>query len=219
MRRILCYGDSNTWGHLPGARTRLPEEKRWTGVVAGLLGENYIVLEDGLNGRTTVFDDPYTEYRNGKKGLGYSVCAQAPIDLLILSLGTNDLKYTDAIGSSKGLDELLRMLSYENAYFDSAGDTVFRDQIRILVISPIFLHPQIDSLRPESSVRDKYEESTKFSYHFAKVAEARNAYFMDAAMYAQPSIIDCVHMDEQAHARLGVAVAEKIREIFEQRSE
>ena len=110
MKRIMCYGDSNTWGNIPGVGTRYPEDIRWTGVVSGLLGPEYTIIEEGLNGRTTSFDDYYVEYRNGRKGLGYALCAHAPIDLIVISLGTNDLKYTGAVGSYKGLDELLRLL-------------------------------------------------------------------------------------------------------------
>lgn len=58
MRHILCYGDSNTWGYTPGTGERHAPDVRWTGVLRRLLGEGWEVLEEGMNGRTTVFDNP-----------------------------------------------------------------------------------------------------------------------------------------------------------------
>ena len=103
MKRILCYGDSNTWGNIPADGRRYPADVRWTGVAAKLLGDGYSIIEEGLNGRTTSFDDYYVDCRNGRKGLGYALCAHAPIDLIVVSLGTNDLKYTGAVGSYKAV--------------------------------------------------------------------------------------------------------------------
>lgn len=215
MKRVLCYGDSNTWGYQPGQGNRFPADVRWTGVVSQILKDKCIILEDGLNGRTTVFDDYYTECRNGKTGLGYSLCAQAPIDLLVIGLGTNDLKYTGAVGSYKGLDELLRMVNLNQACFDAAGVPIFTGAPKVLVISPIQLHPDIAQLRPESSLAAKYEESVKFPGYYRIIAEKRNAWFLDASAYGHASEADCVHMNAQSHCALGVAVAEKIKEILE----
>lgn len=214
MKRILCFGDSNTWGNIPGVGTRYPLEVRWPGVAAKLLGKEYVILEEGLNGRTTVFDDRYVDFRNGKRGLGYSLCAHAPLDLIIISLGTNDLKYTDAVGSYKGLEELLREIKNADACFPAAECSIFPSGTRILVISPIHLYEDISVLRPESSVADKYEESLKFGAYFSKAASRHGAYFLDASQYAEPSEKDCIHMDEISHKKLGKAVAEKIQEIF-----
>ena len=88
MKHILCYGDSNTWGFQPGFGGRYPRQRRWTGVAEGLLGDGYVLLENGLNGRTTDFDDPELPYRNGLKGFAYAMVSQKPIDLLILKFST-----------------------------------------------------------------------------------------------------------------------------------
>lgn len=216
MKRILCYGDSNTWGHIPTMGTRYPENVRWTGVASKLLGEEYAIIEDGLNGRTTAFDDYYVEYRNGRKGLGYSLCAHAPIDMIVVSLGTNDLKYTNAVGSYKGLDELLRLIENADANYPAAICNIFPNGTKILVISPIHLHPDIATLRPESSIVDKYEESTKFAEYFKRIADTHGAYYLDASLYGKASQKDCVHMEADSHKALGLAVAAKIKEIFEE---
>lgn len=214
MKRVLCYGDSNTWGYIPGSGARFPADVRWTGIVAGLLRDQCVLLEDGLNGRTTVFDDPYAGFRNAKKGLGYSLCAQAPIDLLVLCLGTNDLKFTNVIGAKKGLEALLRQIGLNDACFDAAMIPIFTQGPKVLVISPITLHPDIAVLRPESSMADKYPDSARFAHYYQAVAQAHGMYFLDAAQYASASPADCLHMDAQSHQRLGQAVAEKIQAIL-----
>src|SRR5689334_3492791 len=100
MRRtILCYGDSNTWGYVPQDFTdknitisRYPFDKRWPGILQSILGRNYHVIEEGLNSRTTNLDYHIPPDRNGKNYLAPCLYSHAPVDLIILALGTNDLK-------------------------------------------------------------------------------------------------------------------------------
>lgn len=210
MKRILCYGDSNTWGYTPGSGVRFAPEVRWTGRVAQALQGRCTILEAGLNGRTTVYDDPCLPCRNGKSGLGYELVSRKPIDILVLSLGTNDLKFTGAAASAKGLNQLLRLCSQADICFDSGSSPIFGKDARILVISPIALHPDLDKSFPDSTFAGKYEQSRLFARHYAPVAQAWGAEFLDAGEYAQASPADCVHMDAPSHARLAQAVAEKL---------
>ncbi|MFZ4768284.1 MAG: GDSL-type esterase/lipase family protein, partial [Roseimicrobium sp.] len=97
MKTILCYGDSNTWGFVPESITeafprRHPRDVRWTGVLQRELGAEYHVIEEGQNGRTTVHDDPINLHRNGRTYLPACLESHKPIDLVVLMLGTNDLK-------------------------------------------------------------------------------------------------------------------------------
>ena len=92
MRTVLCYGDSNTWGYDPATRTRYPPHVRWTGVLATRLGAEYRVVEEGLNGRTTRWDDPIEPGRNGLTYLRPCIESHQPLDVIIIMLGTNDLK-------------------------------------------------------------------------------------------------------------------------------
>jgi lysophospholipase L1-like esterase len=117
MKEILCYGDSNTWGFTPATGARYPYAVRWPGVLGALLGSGCRITENGVNGRTTVFNDPDFPCRNGKTGLGYALCAGKPFDLVILMLGTNDLKFTDAAGAARGAAELVALLQNANARF------------------------------------------------------------------------------------------------------
>ena len=92
MKHILCYGDSNTFGTDPVRGGRHPYEVRWTGALQRLLGGNYRVIEEGCGGRTTVFEDQLSYGRNGLKTLVPCIASHNPLDLIIIMLGTNDLK-------------------------------------------------------------------------------------------------------------------------------
>ena len=92
-KTILCYGDSITWGYNPANQNRMTFDERWPGVLDNGLGEDYKVIEEGLNGRTTIRDDPVNNcYKNGLKYLVPCLESHKPIDMCILLLGTNDLK-------------------------------------------------------------------------------------------------------------------------------
>lgn len=132
MKEILCYGDSNTWGFTPGTGARYPYAVRWPGALGALLGSGCRITENGVNGRTTVFNDPDFPCRNGKTGLGYALCAGKPFDLVILMLGTNDLKFTDAAGAARGAAELVALLQNANARFPGAT-AVFPQGAKILL--------------------------------------------------------------------------------------
>src|SRR5919204_1412889 len=92
MRTILCYGDSNTYGYDAATAGRFPRDVRWPGVVRRELGPEFEIIEEGLNGRTTIWDDPFVDGRNGRQYLGPCLQSHAPIHLVVLMLGTNDLK-------------------------------------------------------------------------------------------------------------------------------
>lgn len=213
MKRILCFGDSNTWGYTPGTGQRYPEDVRWTGVCQKALGEDYKILEDGLNGRTTMFDDFSNPWLNGGKNLGYSLIAQKPLDMIVLSLGTNDLKFTGATGSGKGLDALLNRIKGFDAYYPGSTP-VFPNGLKILVISPIEIHQNSAGLPTEYGRLTSYEQSVKFPAVYAGIAQAHGVDILNAADYGSPSPVDNVHMGPESHQALGLAVAEKIREIF-----
>ena len=93
MKTVLCFGDSNTWGYDPLTRERFDRDIRWPGVLRNELGEDYLVLEEGLNGRTTIWGDPIDgAHKNGSRYLLPCLESHAPLDLVVIMLGTNDLK-------------------------------------------------------------------------------------------------------------------------------
>ena len=211
MRNILCYGDSNTWGYTPATGERYPIDVRWTGVLQQELGAGYRIIEEGLNARTTAYEDPWSLWRNGQDYLPGCLISQKPIDLLVISLGTNDLKFTGAFGAMKGVETLIALTNMVQNKKESS--LVFPEGVKILVVSPIELgegiDPQIDSV-----FCGKVEESKKFAAYFERMCQRNNVYYLDAAKYAKPSLGDNIHMDPDSHKALALAIADKIREIF-----
>lgn len=212
-KTIVCYGDSNTWGYTPGSGVRFDEDTRWTGRLQKLLGEGYRVVECGMNARTTSFDDPFRDYVNGRHGLVYSLTEAKPIDLLIISLGTNDLKYGNAFRSSKGLDALLDVAIHANTYIPGSS-SIYRDEPRILVISPIALHPMLEEKFPLHEMTGKIQDSREFAPLFQGVCNKYGVGFLNAAGIAQASDVDCVHMGAESHKALANAVKETVLQIL-----
>lgn len=209
-RHILCYGDSNTWGYVPaGEGARLPTYVRWPGVLSKLLRTNYRITEEGLCGRTTVFDDPFSPgiERNGLKLIGTILDSHKPVDLLILFLGTNDLKAcfsATAADIAKGAELLVK--AARNPEFGPGG-TLPPD---ILVICPLTI----------------WEVATNFGGVFKggreKSQDVRDAFRLMTKragvpmLYAEDFIAtdpsDGIHLSADSHGILGQEVAKWILE-------
>lgn len=213
MRRILCYGDSNTWGYTAGTGVRYPHDVCWTGVMQRELGAEYTVLEEGLNGRTSVFDNPFSPYRSGVAYLLPCLLTHRPLDVIVVMLGTNDLRWTTAFGASEGVRRIVKEIKLAAHLEESSS--VFADQTRILVVSPILAHPRMEGPEFNEVHRLYPARSREFAAHFAKMAAETGCDFLDAAQFAEPSEVDGLHMTQESHARLGKAIADKVREMLE----
>ena len=209
-KRILCFGDSNTWGAIPGDSLRFPDDVRWTGVLQRELGEEYQVIEEGYNGRTTVFDDPVEGRLSGIAYFGPCIDTMSPLDLIILMLGTNDLKtrfFVDAASIAMGLTRYVNTL----ATAPMAGE-----KPQLLIVSPIEISPKYrdfplfyDMFGENADLRSK-----KFAKEYEAFAKTMSLPFIDAALFAKADDIDGIHMNADSHANLGRALADKVREIL-----
>lgn len=209
-RRIVCFGDSNTWGYVPGLATRYPDDVRWTGVLRNILGDEYTVLEDGINGRTTVYEQQWSVGRNGREGLNYSLQSQNPIDLLVMMLGTNDLSMvSDAAKLPLGIREVARVAKNADQVINSVSP-IYRNGPKVLLIAPPPLNVNYDEV---NGTVGKYEDSLKFPEICKTIADDLGLYYLDGSKYAEVGLIDC-HMTEKGHKQLGEAVAAKVKEIF-----
>lgn len=213
MKNILFYGDSNTWGYNPENGGRYEYSERWTSIAAELLGRDFHCVAAGLNGRTTVFDDPWKGCRNGRDALDFELQTHKPLDLVVIMLGTNDLKFGSAHRSARGIETIMGMVKTANERF-SHSSPVFPEGAKILLVSPILVGANIENTGEDDIMPDGHEESKKFAPLYKTMAEKCGAYFMDAAQYAEPSAIDCEHMTREGHKALGKAIAEKIKEIL-----
>ena len=120
---VLCYGDSNTYGYTPLTGTRYEKDVRWTGVLQKMLGDEYCVIEEGCNGRTTIHDDPIEGWKNGYDYLKPCLNSHRPVDVVILMLGSNDLKKCFKLSAkeiAEGAEALVREIisftSYKQEY-------------------------------------------------------------------------------------------------------
>ena len=213
-KRILCYGDSNTWGFVPGSGNRYSDEERWTCLLKKNLGEEYEIIEDGINGRTTCFDKGWGDCKNGRTGIGYALLSNYPIDAVVLMLGTNDLTEHNAVFAKNGVSELIRIIQNSSTMFD-VDIPVFVDEPKILLVSPILIHKDIEN-KGSFSFIGTHEESKKFAKYYKTVAEEKKVDFLDAAKVAEPSETDGLHMTKEGHAALAVAIADKLKEMFKE---
>ena len=201
MGSILAYGDSNTWGLIPGTKKRYPWGIRWTSLVQEKLTGSRII-EDGLCGRTTVFEDQLRPFRKGADILPLALEGNYPLDGAIIMLGTNDCKkifnaseHVIGLGLEKCLDELEKFLLPE----------------KILVVSPISLGE--DVWRPEKDPEFdavSVETSRSLKVEYEKIARRRGNSFLAASDFVTASGIDDEHMDEDGHRALAGAIAKKL---------
>jgi len=201
MENILCYGDSNTWGYAPGTGERFSWDCRWPGILQQSLGKTFHIIEAGLNGRTTVFDDPDKAGCNGLTSLGPILESCPLLSMVILMLGTNDLKYhldVSAIETAQGIERLVEIIEANSA-------RATQDVPQILIVSPPGIHA--GSLTSSTLFRGAREKLREFPRLFADVADKKGCRFLDAAQFVNPSPVDGVHLDEQGHARLAQMIA------------
>jgi lysophospholipase L1-like esterase len=208
MKRILCYGDSNTWGYDPVTMDRFDRDTRWTRVLGIALGNGYEVIEEGLNGRTTVWDDPIEGYKSGKDYLIPCLESHKPLDLVIILLGTNDLKTRFGL-SAYDVAEGARVL-VGIAQGSLAG--VNGRSPQVLLLAP----PPTTTLSEYAEMFIGAEEkSKKFSRYFAQIAQEMGCVFLDTGTVIVSSPLDGIHFEAGEHRKLGQAVALKVRELLE----
>lgn len=208
MKTILCYGDSNTWGYDAQTAERFPPEVRWPGVLRRALGDGYSVIEEGLNGRTTVWDDPIEGYKNGKEYLIPCIESHKPLDLVIIALGTNDLKKRFSLSPcdvAAGAGVLVDIVKR------SAGGP-HGGPPRVLLVAP----PLVGKLTEFAEIFEGApEKSRRLGEHFRRVAAERQVPLVDAAGVVKTSDLDGIHLEPEEHRKLGEAVAIRVREILE----
>lgn len=207
LKNIMCFGDSNTYGFIAGSGGRYGESVRWTRLLQKKLGYSYYVIEEGLNGRTTAFDDPDSKYMNASEYIEMCVSTHKPLDLVIIMLGTNDVKTrygATAKDIAEGMAKLIRIIRDQG--------TVVKE---ILVVSPIHISDNIlqseycDSFGGLEGVK----LSKEISGEYAKLAAEFGCHFLDAAEYAEADNKDAIHLDIKAHGNLADAMYDKIQQI------
>ncbi len=205
--RILCYGDSNTWGYIPATAKRHPVGARWTSLVQEKLGNKYEIIEEGLNSRTTILDDPKHVGKNGKTYLTPCLQSHDPIDLVVLMLGTNDMKERFNRSPEQivgGVEELINDID-EIEYDEGKAP-------KILLMSPPLIDESVEG------VAEKYlgaeAKSKQLGKLYENLAKKYSLAFIDLAEQVSPSKKDGYHLDEQSHKIVSELVARTILEVM-----
>ena len=212
LHHILVYSDSLTWGIIPNTRRRLPFDERWPGVLEHKLtglGHRLRVIEDCLNGRRTVWEDPFKPGRNGLEGLAQRIEMHSPLALVILMLGTNDFQFSHP---------------YNTAWSAAQGIATLVNEIRKAPIEPGMPAPPILVVCPPPVHSPRGVLAAKFSGAEERCMGLSDAYraicaelgcqFFDAASVTSASRVDGIHLDADQHLSLGRALADVVGPIL-----
>ncbi len=210
MKSMLCYGDSNTWGTatVPRPDGRYAPDERWPGVLRAALGNDWLVIEEGLPGRTTVNDDPVEgSEKNGRTYLLPCLGSHRPLDVVVILLGTNDLKARfgkSAWEVAAGVGRLVDIVK-------TAPEVGRGGRLpEILVLCPPPFLPLTGYAEMFAGAPPKSKEMAK---HYRQMAEAAGVHFLDAGTVVQSSAVDGFHLDPDAHLALGRAIADTVKKI------
>ncbi len=217
MYRVLVYGDSLSWGIVPNTRERLPFASRWPGVMENSLHESGIpvrVIENCVNGRRTVWEDPFKSGRNGLTGLAQVMEMNSPLSLIILFLGSNDFQFSHP---------------YNDAWAAAQGVTTVVNEMRKAPIEPgmpvppilLVCPPRVRS--PKGSIAPKFrgaeERSTGLGEAYAEAASALGCTLFDVEDVTPTSPEDGVHLNAGQHLKLGKALAQTVAPILRSQNE
>jgi lysophospholipase L1-like esterase len=206
MAVVVCYGDSNTHGYDVETGGRLARGVRWPGVLATGLAGSAEVVEEGLNGRTTIWDDPFLDGRNGRAYLLPCLRSHAPVDVVVIMLGTNDTKGIFGVTApdiASGAGALADLALHSGTGPDGGPP-------RVLLVAP----PVLGGLTAVSEVwgfGEARAKSLRFGELYRTVAELKGAAFLDAGPVAEVDPADGVHLTVGGHAALGRAITEAVR--------
>ena len=208
-KHILCFGDSNTWGYDAATGGRFDDDTRWTMQLSKRLGEKYYVIEEGLSGRTTCFEDPLNEGLSGLSVLAPILQSHAPLDLLVIMLGTNDCKQRFAATPVNIKDALTRLVKKARQL------DVWRSVPLILIVAPIIIDERLYSSPNTVGMGDGcVEKSRQFPQLFQDAARDMDCAFLDCNPYVNPAEGDYMHFNPDSNRCFTQALEEKIIELL-----
>jgi lysophospholipase L1-like esterase len=218
-KRVMIYGDSNTWGYIPvesGTTTRYPADVRWPGVLQTTLGSGYQVIDEGLSARTTDIADPTLPHisgagLDGSAYLSAAIASHQPLDLVVIMLGTNDVKKMfdrSPFRVSLGMGKLIDIVAQTKGGVGTSYPTP-----KVLVLAP----PPLGKLAPESRAErfaGGVEKTKALPAYYEAIAKAAGVEFFDVGKRTTTDGIDGVHLSPAAHKAIGTGVAEKVKAIL-----
>jgi len=211
MKTILCYGDSNTWGYNPLSQARHEYQDRWTSVLQRELGDDYLIISEGLNGRTTVWEDPIELHKNGAAYLPPCLESHKPVDLVIIMLGTNDLKQRFSLPAgdiAAGLGVLVDIVKKSGC----GPDTTASPDLLLLI------PPEVRKLTAFAEMfAGSREKSLGFPVAYAGVAREKGVTAgvtaLDIGRKVRFSDADGIHFEPPQLEILGKLVADEVKQL------
>lgn len=211
-KHIVCFGDSNTHGYCTETNGRFSEEERWTCLLGKYLGDEYLICEEGLSGRTTVFEDPLFEGLNGLSAIFQSLMTHEPVDLLILMLGTNDTKerfHCNGENIAKGMERLVqKALSVTGVWHHGPN---------LLLIAPAPIEAGYETtFIADEMGKGCVEKSKALASYYADIAKRLGVHFLDASTITGISMHpkDHMHLDQYSHMLLAKKLASLIPDML-----
>ncbi len=203
MKRILCYGDSNTWGYVPVTGDRYSPEVRWPMQLQKNLGNEYWIIEEGLSGRTTVLHDPIEPYRCGIDYLLPCLMTHKPLDVVIIMLGTNDTKQRFSLSAAEiatGMEQLIRTVQASECGPNNAAP-------KTIILAPPLIAKEVE----DPSFFGAAEKSRHIAIEYKAVAKAYQCGFLDTGSHITAGGADGVHLTAEQHGQLAEIVTEAIK--------
>lgn len=213
MKSILCYGDSLTFGSDPGTAPRHPFADRWPSALESGLGTDKArVIAEGLGGRTTVFDDWYAPAdRNGARILPTLLDSHSPLDLVIIMLGTNDLKPFLGKFATEAGRGMVRLAQITKGFYATRDENC----PEVMFLSPPqFLETENKDMHSHFGGGEAWAQSKLFAGEYKRRADEVGAHFFDAATVAVASPMDGVHLDAENTRKIGEALVPAVAKIL-----
>lgn len=208
MINILCFGDSNTYGRILLTKTgeRFERNQRWPGILEEMLGQGYHIIEEGLGGRISVISDQVEGIMSGLEYITPCLLSHSPLDLVILQLGTNDMK---ARYSLTPTDICLGVERVISTIFNTKG----LGEVKVLALVPLYIN-DVNHFKFHEMFQNADIKSRKLSPLFFDMEKRyKNLWVLDPSSSVSPSDKDGIHLDLAGHKAMANLVKNKVKEI------
>lgn len=203
MKKILCFGDSNTYGFVPQKCNRYSKNERWSGILADLLGDEYEILEEGMNNRTGFYKNPESVKHCALEYLPIYLQNHRDIDICILAVGTNDAQFFYDYDEKVVREGLLGLI---NSIREANSKT------KIIIVPPVKIKANIlDGIFSMYFNLESVEKIEKSFGFYKEVAKANGCYYLDFNEAVKPSELDGLHYSKDSHKIIACKVAAFIK--------
>lgn len=203
-KRILCFGDSNTWGYNPLDGSRYSKNIRWPGAMESALGNGFIIIEDGFNGRTASDISTGDSQTNGVRWINESVHRYIPLDVAIISLGLNDVFDNRGISLRFIADGISKIIQILRSAQKSSG----YNSLKIVLMTPVTVNTSFEGVEFYELELNK---ASALPGLYTDISIKEKCLYFDTSRFIKGSSTDGTHLEAEMHLLLGNRLAEFIR--------